>query len=98
VGRFVIVTDVIVPSGATFFLGRQGQQEAAGILAHRMRDALAGAERFAKVSRFIAGAAFSIAHIAGFTITGTRRRACLGPICRTSSAGSRMWRPDRAFS
>ena len=66
---FFFVTDVIVPSGAAFFLGRQGQEEAAGLLTRRMHDALAGAERFAKASRFIAGGAFSIADIAGFTIT-----------------------------
>jgi GST-like protein len=66
---FFFVTDVIVPSGAGFFLGRQGQQEAAGLLDNRMLEALAGAERFARGSRFIAGNDFSIADIAGFTIT-----------------------------
>jgi len=66
---FFFVTDVIVPSGAGFALGRQGQPEAAEILSHRMRDALVGAERFAEASRFIAGDDFSIADIAGFTIT-----------------------------
>jgi len=66
---FFFVTDVIVPSGAGFFLGRQGQPEAAGLLDRRSLDALAGAERFARGSRFIAGDDFSIADIAGFTIT-----------------------------
>jgi GST-like protein len=66
---FFFVTDVIVPSGAGFALGRQGQLEAAEIMSHRMRDALVGAERFAKASSFIAGDDFSIADIAGFTIT-----------------------------
>jgi GST-like protein len=66
---FFFVTDVIVPSGAGFALGRQGQPEAAEIMSQRMREALVGAERFAKASRFIAGDDFSIADIAGFTIT-----------------------------
>jgi GST-like protein len=66
---FFFVTDVIVPSGAGFFLGREGQQAAAGILDRRILDAIAGAERFARGSRFIAGDDFSIADIVGFTIT-----------------------------
>jgi GST-like protein len=66
---FFFVTDVIVPSGAGFFLKRQGQEDAAGMLDQRVLDALAGAERFAQQSRFIAGENFSIADIAGFTFT-----------------------------
>jgi GST-like protein len=66
---FFFVTDVIVPSGAGFFLKRQGQEDAAGLLEQRVLDALAGAERFAQQSRFIAGDDFSIADIAGFTFT-----------------------------
>jgi GST-like protein len=66
---FFFVTDVIVPSGAGFFLKRQGQEDAAAMLDQRVFDALAGAERFAQQSRFIAGDDFSIADIAGFTFT-----------------------------
>jgi len=66
---FFFVTDVIVPSGAGFFLKREGQAEAAAKLDQRVLDALAGAERFAQQSRFIAGDGFSIADIAGFTFT-----------------------------
>ena len=66
---FFFVTDVIVPSGAGFFLKRQGQEDAAGMLDQRVLEALAGAERFAQQSRFIAGENFSIADIAGFTFT-----------------------------
>ncbi|MBW8836985.1 MAG: glutathione S-transferase family protein, partial [Burkholderia sp.] len=67
---FFFVTDVIVPSGAGFFLGRNQQADAAALLDGRMRDALIGAERYAAASRFIAGDDFSVADIAGFTITG----------------------------
>jgi len=66
---FFFVTDVIVPSGAGFFLKREGEAEAAAKLDRRVLDALAGAERFAQQSRFIAGDNFSIADIAGFTFT-----------------------------
>jgi len=69
--RFMFfITDVIAPSGASFFLGRRNQAEAAGMLEDRMLEALVGAERFLEQSRFMAGDAFSIADIAGFTITG----------------------------
>jgi GST-like protein len=72
--RFLFfITDVIGPSGAAFFLKRQQQDESAGMLDARMRNALIGAERFARESRFIAGDAFSIADIAGFTITAFAR-------------------------
>ena len=66
---FFFVTDVIVPSGAGFFLKREGAVEAAAKLDQRVLDALAGAERFARESRYIAGDDFSIADIAGFTFT-----------------------------
>jgi GST-like protein len=66
---FFFVTDVIVPSGAGFFLKREGQEDAAAKLDQRVLDALAGAERFARESRFIAGENFSIADIAGLTFT-----------------------------
>jgi GST-like protein len=68
--RFLFfITDVIGPSGASFYLKGRKQDEAAGLLDARMRNALIGAERFAQESRFMAGDDFSIADIAGFTIT-----------------------------
>ena len=70
---FFFITDVIGPSGAGFFLKRQQQDAAARLLDARLHNALAGAERFAAASRFIAGDAFSIADIAGFTITAFAR-------------------------
>jgi GST-like protein len=72
--RFLFfVTDVIGLSGASFFLKGRKQDEAVQLLDARMRDALIGAERFARESRFIAGDDFSIADIAGFTITAFAR-------------------------
>jgi GST-like protein len=68
--RFLFfITDVIGPSGAAFYLKGRRQDEAAKLLDERMRNSLIGAERFAKESRFMAGDDFSIADIAGFTIT-----------------------------
>jgi GST-like protein len=70
---FFFITDVIGPSGASFFLNNKQQAEAVHLLDARLHNALAGAERFAAASRFIAGDAFTIADIAGFTITAFMR-------------------------
>jgi len=68
--RFLFfITDAICPSGSSFYLKGRKQAEAAEMLDERMLNALIGAERFVKGSRFMAGDDFSIADIVGFIIT-----------------------------
>jgi GST-like protein len=70
VERFMFfITDVIAQSGASFYLSRRNHSGAAEMLEDRTLDALVGAERFLERSRFMAGDAFSVADIAGLTIT-----------------------------
>ena len=68
--RFLFfVTDVIAVNHAAFSLRASDTQEAQKILMDRMLATLATAERYVDGHEFIAGAAFSVADIAAFTIT-----------------------------
>lgn len=66
---FFFVTDVIAVNHAAFSLRASDAREAQKILMDRMLATLATAERYAGQDEFIAGAAFSAADIAAFTIT-----------------------------
>ncbi|MBW4022618.1 MAG: glutathione S-transferase family protein [Proteobacteria bacterium] len=66
---FFFVTDVIAVSHAAFSLRGSNMQEAQTILTDRMLATLETAERYFDRDEFIAGRAFSVADIAGFTIT-----------------------------
>ena len=66
---FFFVTDIIAVSHAAFSLRSSNAQEAQKILMDRMIDTLVTAERYVGESEFIAGKTFSVADIAGFTIT-----------------------------
>lgn len=66
---FFFVTDVIAVSHAAFSLRAADADRARDILAKRMLSTLEHAERFVGNDEFIAGAAFSAADIAAFTIS-----------------------------
>jgi len=66
---FFFVTDVIAVNHAAFSLRGSNAQEAQKILMNRMLAILETAERFVVRDEFIAGKTFSVADIAGFTIT-----------------------------
>lgn len=65
---FFFVTDVIAVNHAAFSLRVSNAQEAQKILMDRMLATLETAERYVAQDEFIAGAAFSAADIAAFTI------------------------------
>lgn len=65
---FFFVTDVIAVSHAAFSLREANSQTARKILTDRMFAMLETAERYVACDDFIAGAAFSVADIAAFTI------------------------------
>ncbi|ALM85976.1 hypothetical protein ASB57_26210 [Bordetella sp. N] len=70
---FFFLTDVIAPSHAGFFLQRAGEPDGASLLQGRYATAALQAERFLKHNDYMAGAEFSIADIAAFTILKSLR-------------------------
>jgi len=68
---FFFVTDVIAVNHAAFSLRASSAQEAQKILMDRMLATLETAERYVGQDEFIAGAAFSVADIAAFTIANS---------------------------
>lgn len=66
---FFFVTDVIAVNHAAFSLRDSNAQKAQKILMDRMLATLETAERYVARDAFIAGAAFSLADIAAYTIT-----------------------------
>jgi GSH-dependent disulfide-bond oxidoreductase len=67
---FYFATDVIAANGFAFNLRSQGHHDgAADALTQRCLDALAGSERFLSDAGYMGADTFSMADIAGFTIT-----------------------------
>jgi GSH-dependent disulfide-bond oxidoreductase len=79
---FFFVTDVIAVSGAAFSLGRQGHKEAADALEQGLTKHIEASERFLTAGPYMAGDHYSLADVAGFTITRAYQRHL-------------DWRPDR---
>jgi GSH-dependent disulfide-bond oxidoreductase len=79
---FYFVTDAIAWSGAAFTLGGRDQKVAADLLESTLVQRLEAAERFLTDGPFMAGADFSIADVAGFTIVRAYKNAL-------------DWRPER---
>lgn len=66
---FYFLTDVIAPSHAAFQLRAVAAAESREVLERRSIDSLMAAERFLTGGVFMAGASFSLADIAAYTIT-----------------------------
>lgn len=66
---FHFMSDVIAANGAAFTLRSRGHTEAADALTERYLDAIVLSERFLSDAGYMGGDSFSIADIAGFTVT-----------------------------
>ena len=66
---FHFTSDVIAANGAAFALGSQGHTDAAHALTERYLDAIVMSERFLSDAGYMGGDSFSVADIAGFTVT-----------------------------
>lgn len=66
---FYFTSDVIAGNGAAFTLRSQGHADAAHALTERYLDAILVSERFLSDAGYMGGESFSVADIAGFTVT-----------------------------
>lgn len=66
---FLFTSDIIAANGAAFALRSQGHIDAAQALTERYLDAIVMAERFLSDAGYMGGDSFSMADIAGFTVT-----------------------------
>jgi GST-like protein len=83
---FYFTTDVIAVNGAAFALGSQEYTDAVRALTDRYLDAIVMSERFLSDAGYMGGDSFSVADIAGFTVTTAVRDLVPWDRCQHLSA------------